>query len=91
MKASDGIIFQNDSSSYIAIDKFGNFCALTILNVKDGVVGVMDKLSITSPVKVPFGNGLTLVRVDAPFQVVVNEKRLDGAAVAFVQIKVDST
>lgn len=78
-------------SSFIGLDKNGAFCGITVLNLKSGVIKKGDLLQITSPVLVKFGEKqLPLVRVDSPYQVVVNGTRVANEQTAWVEMLVDT-
>lgn len=73
------------------MDARGNFCVLTVLNIQVGVIQVGNSVVASSPVLVHLGpEKQPIVRVDDPYQIEVNNKRIIAAQMAWVEMRVDA-
>lgn len=73
------------------MDTKGSFCVLTVLNVQVGTIKVADQLIIAKPVGLFFGEGKhPLIRVDDPYQILLNQKPIPASDMAWVEMRVEA-
>lgn len=73
------------------MDARGDLCVLTVLNIQIGAIEEGNTVVASSPVLVHLGpEKHPIVRVDDPYQIEVNKKRITAAQMAWVEMRVDA-